>query len=320
LVSVFTDGDIRRAILNGVALDAPITDLLPIKAKMPNSKAVTAPANTDRQTLLEIMRQKAVRQLPLVDEQQRVVDVVLLRDLLPRKSEGLQAMIMAGGFGKRLRPLTDNLPKPMLPVGGRPLMEHIVEQLHDAGIRHVNVATHYKSEKIVEHFGSGQGFGVEMKYLNEDRPLGTGGALNLLEIPKGPLLVVNGDVLTNVDYRQMFEFHQDNKADMTVAVNLHIISVPFGVVDCVETKIRRLREKPDIKLFVNAGIYLIEPTVFKFVHKRDAFHMTDLMQWLIAAGRAVVSFPIREVWLDVGRHQDYAKAQGEMQIMSEVHA
>ena len=262
LVSVFTDGDIRRAILGGLALDAPITDLLPIKAKMPNSKAVTAPVDTDRQNLLEIMQKKAVRQLPLVDKHQRVVDVVLLRDLLPRKSANLQAMIMAGGFGKRLRPLTNNIPKPMLPVGGRPLMEHIVEQLHDAGIRRVNVATHYKSEQIVEHFGSGKAFGVEMNYLNEDRPLGTGGALNLLDVPKGPLLVVNGDVLTNVDYRQMFEFHQDNKADMTVAVNLHIINVPFGVVDCEETRIRELREKPDIKLLVNAGIYLIEPARF----------------------------------------------------------
>ena len=320
LVSVFTDGDVRRAILHGIALDAPVTELLPIKARMPNSGAVTAPVTANRRSLLSLMQARGIRQLPLVDEERRVVDIVLLRDLLPKTPEGLQAVIMAGGFGKRLMPLTSNVPKPMLPVGGRPLMERIVEQLHGAGIRRVNVATHYKSEQIVEHFGSGEAFGVEMRYVNEERPLGTGGALSLMEVPKEPLLVVNGDVLTTVDYHQMFEFHQEQKADMTVAVNQHVIAVPFGVVDCEDTKVRQLREKPTIKLLVNAGIYLIEPTVFQFVHRNESFHMTDLMQWLISAGRTVVSFPIREVWLDIGQQQDYEKAQQQVKSFEEVPA
>jgi dTDP-glucose pyrophosphorylase/CBS domain-containing protein len=320
LVSVFTDGDVRRAILRGIGLDAPVTELLPIKSTMPNSRAVTAPVNTPRVALLQIMQEKGIRQLPLVDESGSVVDIVLLQDLLPRAATELQAVIMAGGFGKRLRPLTDDIPKPMLPVGGRPIMERIVEQLQEAGIRRVNVATHYKSEKIVQHFGSGEAFGVEMRYVNEDRPLGTGGALSLMEVPDKPLLVVNGDVLTTVDYRQMFEFHQENKADMTVAVNLHVISVPFGVVDCENARVCRVREKPDLKLLVNAGIYLLEPDVFAFVHRQQHFHMTELIQWLIEAGRSVVSFPIREVWLDVGRPQDYEKAQTQVEAFSEIHA
>jgi NDP-sugar pyrophosphorylase family protein len=225
----------------------------------------------------------------------------------------LEAVIMAGGKGARLRPLTEDLPKPMLPVGGRPLMERIVEQLQQAGIRQVNVMTHYKPEKIIQHFGDGRDYGVELSYVNEDLPLGTGGALGLLTPPRETQLVINGDILTQVDFKAMLTFHQDNKADMTVAVSHYEIMVPYGVVECEGAQIRSLKEKPQLGFFVNAGIYLLEPSVYKFIPNGQYFNMTDLIRWLLDAGETVVSFPIREYWLDIGEYSDYMKAQNDVE-------
>ena len=312
LLSVLTDGDIRRGILHRLDLGAPVVDLLPIKALMPNAKAVTAPVGTDHPTLLKIMQEKGVRQLPLVDSEDKVVDIVLLRDLLPEVTSGLQAVVMAGGFGKRLSPLTEETPKPMLPVGGRPLLERIVAQLQQAGIQRVNITTHYKPEKIVEYFGSGSAFGVDIQYVNEDRPLGTGGALRLMTLPSTPTLVVNGDVLTAIDYRQMLDYHREHAADMTVAVNSHTIQVPYGVIEGEGAHITAVKEKPDIQLFVNAGIYLLEPSVYECIPAQEHFHMTDVVEELLRAKRTVVSFPIREYWMDIGQPNDYQQAQKDI--------
>lgn len=312
LVATITDGDIRRGLLVGLTLDAAIADLLPIKARMPNPKAVTAPIGSDAVTQRCLMQERGVRQLPLVDDRGMVVDVVTLRDLLPESPPAMRAVIMAGGFGTRMRPLTDELPKPMLPVGGRPVMEWIVDQMRQAGIRHINVTTHYKPEKVVEHFGDGRAFGVELHYVSEDRPLGTGGALSLIPCESEPLLVVNGDILSRVDYQQMLDYHNDHHADMTVAVSQHQVEIPYGVIQCEGSIVRSLEEKPRLTMLVNAGIYLLQPTVYEHVPSGERFNMTDLIQWLLEAGRTVVGFPIREYWLDIGQHADYGQAQNDM--------
>ena len=311
LLATVTDGDIRRGLLAGLTLDTAIAALLPIKETMPNPKAVTAPFGCDAVVQRCLMQERGLRHLPLVDDQGVVVDVVTLRDLVPEPPPGMRAVIMAGGFGTRLRPLTDDLPKPMLPVGGRPVMEWIVDQMREAGIRHINVTTHYKPEKVVEHFGDGRDFGVEFHYVSEDRPLGTGGALGLIPRDSEPLLVVNGDVLCRVDYRQMLEFHHDHHADLTVALSPHDIEVPYGVVTCEGPAIRSLEEKPHISMYVNAGIYLLEPAVYEHVPSGESFNMTDLIQWLLDAGKRVIGFPIREYWLDIGQHADYGQAQDD---------
>jgi dTDP-glucose pyrophosphorylase/CBS domain-containing protein len=313
LIAAITDGDIRRGLLMGLTLDAPIVDLIPIKAQMPNPDAVTAPCDSDPATLSCLMQERGVRQLPLVDDCGIVVDVVTLRNLLPEAPPDMRAVIMAGGFGTRLRPLTDDLPKPMLPVGGRPVMEWIVEQMQQAGIRHINVTTHYRPEDIVEHFGDGRAFGVELHYVSEDLPLGTGGALSLIPQESEPLLVVNGDILSRVDYRQMLDYHNEHQADMTVAIIRHEIEIPFGVVECDGSLIRKLEEKPKLNMYVNAGIYLLQPTVYEHVPSGEAFNMTDLIQWLVEAGKTVVGFPIREYWLDIGQHADYGQAQDDVE-------
>lgn len=312
LLGTITDGDVRRAMLAGRNLDMPVSDLLAHKADSLYPRPVTAPVGTEREALLQLMKENLIYQVPLVDQADRVVDMVTLNDLLPAQAPSLQAVIMAGGFGTRLRPLTEDLPKPMLPVGGRPLMELILEQLRQAGIRRVNVMTHYKSEKIVEHFGDGGSFGVELNYVNEDLPLGTGGALGLIPVPPTPFLVINGDILTQVNFGAMLAYHREYRADMTVAVRQYGFQVPYGVVECEGPHIRRLTEKPKLTFFVNAGIYLLEPLVYSFIPNGQHFNMTDLIQWLLDAGRTVVSFPVREYWLDIGQHADYEQAQKDL--------
>jgi len=309
LLAVITDGDVRRGLLAGFALETPVRELLAIKALEPNPQAVTAPVRTNPPELLRIMQERHVRQIPLLDEEGRVADIITLNELLPSQSQELRAVIMAGGFGTRMKPLTDDLPKPMLPIAGKPVMEWIVEKLRLAGINHLKVTTHFMPEKIMEHFGDGQAFGVEMEYVNEDRPLGTGGALGLIPPPEEPFLVINGDVLTEVDFAKMLDFHQEHEADMTVAINLHQIEVPYGVIDCTGPMITRLREKPRMNLLVNAGIYLLQPTVYHYIPQDTHFNMTDLIQWLLDGGRRVVGFPIREYWMDIGHHPDYTQAQ-----------
>ena len=312
LLGTITDGDIRRAILAGQTMDAPVSDLLARKAALPYSTPVTAPVGTDLLTLLQLMQEQVVRQIPLLDENERVADLVVWNDVLPVQALSLQAVIMAGGQGTRLRPLTEDLPKPMLPVGGRPLMERIIEQLRQVGIRRVNVTTHYKPEKIIEHFGDGHAFGVDLNYVNEDLSLGTGGALGLMPPPAEPLLVINGDILTQVDFGAMLAFHQENHALMTIAVRRYEMQVPYGVIECEGSRVQKLSEKPHLGFLVNAGIYLLEPAVFQFMPQGQHFNMTDLIQWLLDADQIVASFPIHEYWLDIGQHADYAQAQEDV--------
>jgi len=311
LLGTITDGDVRRAMLAGMNLETSVSALLSMKASATNPEPVTALLDTPVDTLLSLMQHHSVRQIPLLNEIGQVADLVTLNDLLPRQDLLLQAVIMAGGQGTRLRPLTEDLPKPMLPVNGRPLMERIIGQLQQAGIRRVNVTTHYKPEKIIEYFGDGHTFGVELNYVNEEQPLGTGGALGLMPPPNELVLVINGDILTQVDFGAMLAFHQENHAMMTIAVRRYEVQVPYGVIECEGSRVQRLSEKPHLGFLVNAGIYLLEPAVFGFMPQGQHFNMTDLIQWLLDADRVVASFPIHEYWLDIGQHADYAQAQSD---------
>src|SRR6266567_2541754 len=191
LLGTITDGDVRRAMLMAIDLDSPVGLLLERKAGSPYPKPLTSPVGTDSERLLQMMKEQVIYQIPLLDDQERVVDLVTWGELIPNEDLPVNAVIMAGGLGLRMRPMTEDLPKPMLPVGGRALMEHIVQQLQQVGIRQVSVATHFMPEKIVEYFGDGRAFGVELNYVNEDQLLGTGGALGLLPTPLQPLLVIN---------------------------------------------------------------------------------------------------------------------------------
>lgn len=308
LLGIVTDGDIRRALMNKISLDEPC---ITIAGKTP----LTAPENISACDALQLMdhgKTFLVHHLPILDANGRLVDLLLRSDLQQIDALGVRAVVMAGGFGTRLRPLTEETPKPMLPLGDRPVMEHIIDQLRDAGIFQVNVATHYLPEKIKSHFGNGNYFGVSIDYIEENSPLGTAGSLSLVEASDEPILVINGDIMTKVDFRAMVEFHREHEADLTVGVRQYALKVPYGVLDCSNMLVTAIKEKPTICFFINAGIYLLEPHVHALIPKNKRYDMTDLMEYLIAVGKRVVSFPIIEYWMDIGQIGDYEKANIDM--------
>lgn len=311
LMATVTDGDIRRALLTSISLDQPIADLLAQEGKR-GKPPVTAPAGQSRGALLAMMADCQVQQIPIVDDDGRVLDLALLKELQRDDGPSMQALIMAGGFGTRLMPLTQDIPKPMLPVGGRPLLEHTIERLTAAGVRQINVSTHYLSDKITSHFGDGSKFGVKMRYVQEDRPMGTGGALALLGGIDQTTLVINGDVVTDLDFGAMAQFHRDHGAAATMAVAKYDVTVPYGVVQHDGVDVTALREKPILSQFINAGVYLIEPRAQDFLQHGRLFNMTDLIDRLIASGERVVAFPVREYWIDVGQHADYERVQTDI--------
>jgi dTDP-glucose pyrophosphorylase/CBS domain-containing protein len=312
LLNTVTDGDVRRALLANQNLNAPVSELLALMKKWSYPRPITAQAGTESAVLLRLMQENVVRQIPLLDENGRLVDLITLDALLPDQVLPLQAVIMAGGSGTRLRPFTEDVPKPMLKVGDRPLMELMVEQLRQVGIRRVNITTFHKSDKITEHFGDGSNFGVEMNYVTEDRPLGTAGALGLMEEPQEPVLVINGDILTRVNFRAMLAYHQEHEAVLTMAVRKYDLNVPYGVVEGDGAMVRAVVEKPLLNFLVNAGIYLLEPLAYRYIPNGQHFHMTDLIQRLLDEGHRVVSFPILEYWLDIGNHIDYEQAHEDV--------
>lgn len=309
LLGTITDGDVRRWMLAGHALEGTLNQLLQFKTTTGRfHHPVTAPLEITSESLLRLMQEHVVHQVPLLDAQGRVAGLVTMDDLLPVGELPVQAVIMAGGFGTRLRPLTIDLPKPMLPVGDRPLLEHIVRHLQSAGIRRVNVTTHFMPEKIKDHFGNGDRFGMRFNYISEEQPLGTAGALSLLEDPQERILVMNGDILTSVDFKALLQYHNENEAALTVGVRKYEFKVPYGVVEREGPFVTQIVEKPSLAFFVNAGIYLLESRCHALIPRGQRFDMTDLISLLLRCGHKVACFPILEYWLDIGQHHDYEKA------------
>lgn len=307
LIATVSDGDTRRWLLAGGTLDDPVANLIATRPQ-----PLSAQAGTSSAVLLQMMHDHGVHQIPLLDEQGRVVDLALLRLLHDQIDAPLRAVLMAGGFGTRLHPLTNTVPKPMLPVGGQPLMELMIKRLRQTGIHRVSITTHYLPQVITSHFGDGSHLGVDISYVQEERPLGTAGALSLLERSDEPLLVMNGDIVTDLDFAAMLRFHKEHKAALTMAMTPQEFEIPYGVVEHSGADILAIREKPRQRHFVNAGIYLLDPQVREVIPSDTAFSMVDLMERLIADGRRVVGFPITEYWLDIGRHADYQRVQEDL--------
>ena len=310
-LDVITDGDVRRLILDGDDLERPVGSVLQRTRLEGRHSAVTAPTGTPTASLLSQMTELGIRHIPILDSNGILVDVAVLAELVKLPEVPLSAVIMAGGFGSRLRPLTDSVPKGMLTVGDRPILERIIEQLRRSGVRRVQVSTHYKKEKISEHFGDGEQFGVSIGYLEEESPLGTAGALGMIDDWEGPLLVMNCDIVTTLDFRVLLDFHQQHDADMTVAVKEFDVEVPYGVVETDGVLISAVTEKPVIHHFVSAGIYLLDSSVREHITAGDRLEMPSLIQRLIGHGCRVVSFPLTEDWLDVGSPEDYERARQE---------
>jgi len=307
LRGVLTDGDIRRAMLRNISFQEPCRTIATAEPVV--GRPETTPAEA-----LEILNRADLNQLPIVDAQDsRIVGLLLRRDLVSSEQLGLSAVIMAGGFGTRLQPLTKDTPKPMLPVGDRPLLERTIGRLREAGIKHVNVTTHYLAERITSYFGDGEAFGVEINYVSEDRPMGTAGGLRLMDAHEEPLLVINGDILTAMDFRDLLAYHRRHRAELTVCVRKYDFQVPYGVLECDGPRVVGIREKPVVSFLVNAGIYLLEPSAQRFIPVDRPFDMTDLIARLIKEGRPMVSYPVVEYWLDVGRQADYKQANEDVE-------
>jgi len=305
LLGLLTDGDIRRAILRGVPLETPCQSVANLQPLTVDSSMCAAGA-------LDLMVKNDINHLPVVNDAGCVIRFLLRRNLAQHRAADLSAVIMAGGYGKRLLPLTEQVPKPMLPVGDKPLLERTIQQLRRSGIRDISLTTHYLPENIIEYFGDGSAFGVRLNYLMEDYPLGTAGGIKLMKPTHNPFLVINGDIITGVPFQEMLNFHRQHSACLTVGVRKYDVEVPFGVVELDEVHISHIREKPSFNFFINAGTYLLEPEVCDFIPSERRFDMTELIQALIEAGKVVVSFPITEYWLDIGRQEDYAKAQEDV--------
>ncbi|MFO0948665.1 MAG: nucleotidyltransferase family protein [Planctomycetota bacterium] len=311
-VDFLTDADLRAYAMADLSLDQAVQAVLDHRQTPPPLDPHLTDSSAQGEALRDLMNRRHVDFLVQANGNREVIGLVT-RDQwespsLGDRGNGVEALIMAGGFGKRLRPLTVDVPKPMLPVGDRPVMEWIIGRLVQTGIRTVHVATHFMPEKIMDHFGDGRRFGVQIRYVNEDRPLGTAGALSLVKTDK-PLLVMNGDILSEIDFHALVDYHHRSSAQMTVGVRKFDYQVPYGVVESTGGLIRQIVEKPVLAFFVNAGIYLLEPEVRARIPLGTRQDMPDLIRGLIADHGSVASFPILEYWLDIGKPVDYEQAQ-----------
>jgi NDP-sugar pyrophosphorylase family protein len=302
---VVTDGDIRRGLLRGIALSGPAVDIM-------NRAPVSASANLSREARLLLMRQRSIKQLPIVDAGGRLIVVETLDELLEPRQYPNPVLIMAGGLGERLGTLTRETPKPMLSVGGRPLLETIVRNVVEQGFSDIFISVNYKAEIIQDHFGDGSEFGARVRYVHETERLGTAGALGMFPFtPDLPLLVTNGDILTTINYGALLEYHNGTPADATMAVREHKVHVPYGVVSTSEGFLQTIREKPTESWFVSAGIYVIGRSVFDHVERGVKIDMPTVLERVMANKGRVAVYPIREYWLDIGRMEDFEQAHAE---------
>jgi dTDP-glucose pyrophosphorylase len=305
LLGTMTDGDIRRALLRGDSLESPVERFM-----CRNFRAL--PATATEEGALAFMRRETLHQLPALDESGKVVRLFLLEELIQPKTRPNVVVIMAGGEGKRLRPLTYKCPKPMLRVGGKPLLEIIIEQCVDAGFQRFYLAVNYLKENIQNYFEDGARWNVRIDYLEENEPLGTAGALSLLpETINEPFLVLNSDVLTRVDYGRLLRFHEEHAAAATLCVREHTTQIPYGVVQMNDLRVLTLEEKPVLSHYVNAGIYLLDPRLLTLVPKNQFFDMPQLLEQAVQQQQRVSAFPIHEYWLDVGHPETLERAHGE---------
>jgi len=304
LAGIVTDGDIRRGILRHVSLDSPVDLIM-------NRDPIVASANESPVDIRAKMAARKLRHIPVVDHDFRIVDLVLSDYLLSQEKPN-RVVLMAGGLGTRLRPLTDHIPKPLLNVGGKPILETILHSFLDYQFRNFYISVNYRSEQIMALFGDGSKWGANIQYLRENQRLGTAGALSLLpEKPSHPIIVMNGDLLTKVNFEQLLTFHETYHFAATMCVREYEQQIPFGVVQAQEHRLLGLQEKPVQRFFVNAGIYVLNPEVLDFVPRDTFFDMTTLFDALIEANREVGVFPIREYWLDIGRMSDFERANME---------
>lgn len=307
LLGSVTDGDIRRGILRGVTLDQPIVEVM-------NKKPICRNAGKSYFYYRQQMKQLKIKQLPIVSKNYQLQEILFAEDNEQFSHKENVVVLMAGGLGTRLRPLTEILPKPMLNVGNKPILETIIESFKSHGFTKFILSVNYKKEIIKDYFQDGSHFGVTIDYIEETKRLGTAGALSLLpERPNAPFFVMNGDLLTKINFEQLLNFHKETKSIATMCVREYEYRIPYGVVETDNGQLLSIQEKPIKKSFVNTGVYVLNPETLDSIPSNTFFDMPDLFKAVMESEKKVSAFPLREYWLDIGQMNDYEKANGDYQ-------
>lgn len=305
LVGAITDGDIRRGLLKGLKFDTKVSAIM-------SKSFISVQAAVDRAAVLDLMKANRIGSVPIVDLKKHLIGIHFLPDLIGASPRPNIALIMAGGQGKRLEPLTKNCPKPLVKVAGRPILERIILHLVGYGVKKIYISINYLGRMIEQYCGNGKTFGCEINYLKEKKFLGTGGALSLLPKKiKEPIIVINGDLVTQVNLDRLLKLHQQNKFVATMGVKPYQIEIPFGVIKNNKNRLIELHEKPINQYLINAGIYVINPEILNLVPRNQEFPITSLFENLLKKKKKTGIYVIEDDWVDVGRREDLRKASGE---------
>lgn len=304
---IITDPDIRRGLLRGLSLNDSISTII-------NRSPITANINTPKDELLHLASQHNIHEIPLKDHNGEIVEIVSIANLIKPKLYPNQVVIMAGGLGTRLRPLTDTLPKPMLKVGSKPILQIILERFKQQGFKNIILCVNYKSHIIEQYFGDGTKYGLNIQYVKEEKRMGTAGALSLISNLKGDFIVMNGDILTDIDFTKMLDFHKEHGSDATMGIREYSTQIPYGIVNTKNHQIISIEEKPTFSYNVSAGIYILNSKILQLIPEKEFFDMPALFEsTLTEKSYNTLSYLIEDYWIDIGRKEEYDRANSEIE-------
>lgn len=309
LIATVTDGDVRRGILGGLGMDALVSEIM-------HRNPTTLPKGASAASAQRLMRERSLNHIPVIEPNGRLVALAIRDEPSKVEPRSTPVVLMAGGLGMRLRPLTDTVPKPMIPLGEKPLLERIIARFRDQGFSRFTLSLNYLGHVIRDHFGDGRALGVQIDYIEETKRMGTGGALSQLpRRPDEPFVVMNGDILTTTSFGCMIDFHVETGSAATICGRQFSMQVPYGVLDTDGSTLISIVEKPIQKFLVNAGIYALSPVALDFLKADEPLDMPELIQRVSSEGLKVSVFPVREYWMDIGRIEDLDRARAEYETV-----
>jgi len=303
-----TDGDIRRALLKKIDMSESVLKIM-------NEKPTFSSKNVTSEEKINIMQERDILHIPILDSDGLVIGLDSIHDLLKKPIYDNPVVIMAGGFGKRLMPLTEDTPKPLLKVGTKPILETIISNFKELGFRNFYISLHYKADMIKDYFGNGSEQNISIYYLEEKKPMGTAGCLSLLpeSLSNLPIILMNGDLITDLNFISLLENHHHSGSEATICVAEYDFQVPYGVLEVEENEVKSIAEKPVQKFFVNAGIYVLNKSILSNIEKNQYTDMPDVLAKKLSNNESINTFPIFEKWIDIGRISDYKKANEQLE-------
>lgn len=302
LLGTITDGDIRRGLIKKIEIDQSVNKIM-------NKKPIYISHHISRNDALNIMKDKDILHLPITDKEKKIIDIYFANESTAIQMKNT-VLLMAGGFGKRLFPITAKIPKPMIKIGGKPILERIIENFKGYGFVNFEISTHYLPSKIKNYFKDGKKWNINISYINEDQPLGTAGSIALIKNKDSlPIILANGDIITDLNFEELLKFHNKHNAEITLVIKEYNVQVPYGVVETNNLSIKKIHEKPNQKFHINSGVYVINRSIIKNLKKNKALSMSDLINKSIKLRKKIMAFPIHEQWIDVGEYAQLDKAR-----------